>query len=167
MSRSFDISTESPATVEQLHAAFSSEDYWSDRFAAYDVGTVLDSLIVKADGAVAMRATQHVGRQLLPGVVAKLVPGDLKILHCETWGPVADRQVRGQVTVSAPAGLGSGCAEVWLTPAGDGSRLRFATTVEVKIPLLGGKMEKSIGADLASSIPEIQRFTATWIAEHA
>jgi len=167
MSRLFDISTESPATVEQLHAAFSSEDYWADRFAAYDASTVLDSLIVKADGTVTMRATQHVGRQLLPGLVAKLVPGDLKISHSETWGPIADRQVRGQVTVSAPAGLGSGRAEAWLTAAANGSRLRFATTVEIKIPLLGGNIEKSIGADLARNIPEMERFTTTWIAEHA
>jgi hypothetical protein len=167
MSRSFDISTESPATVEQLHAAFSSADYWSDRFAASDASTVLDSLIVEADGTVTMRAVQHVGRQLLPGMVAKLVPGDLKILHGETWGPVTERQVRGQVTISAPGGLGSGRAEASLTPVGSGSQMRFVTTVEVKIPLLGGKFEKSIGADLAKSIPELQRFTATWIAEHA
>jgi len=167
MSRTFDISTESTVTVEELHAAFSSEDYWAARFAASDTNTTLDSLIVEADGTVTICATQHLGRQLLPGVVAKLVPGDLKILHSETWGPVADRQVRGQVTVSAPAGLGSGRADAWLTPEGNGSRMRFATTVEVKIPLLGGKMEKSIGADLAKSIPELQRFTATWITEHA
>lgn len=167
MSRTFDISTESTVTVEQLHAAFSKEGYWTDRFAASDANTTLDSLIVEADGTVTICATQHLGRQLLPGVVAKLVPGDLKMLHSETWGPVADRQVRGQVTVSAPAGLGSGRADAWLTPEGNGSRMRFATTVEVKIPLLGGKMEKSIGADLAKSIPELQRFTATWIAEHA
>jgi hypothetical protein len=167
LSRSFEISTESPATVEQLHAAFSREDYWSDRFAAYDANTVLDSLIVEADGTVTMRATQQVGRQLLPGVVAKLVPGDLKILHCETWGPIADRQVCGQVTVSALGGLGSGRAEASLTPVGTGSQVRFVTTVEVKIPLVGGKFEKSLGANLATNIPEIQRFTATWIAERS
>jgi hypothetical protein len=167
MSRSFDISTESSASVEQLHAAFSSEDYWAERFAKSDGNIVLDSLVVEADGAVTMSATQHLGRQLLPGVVAKLVRGDLKIAHDETWGPVTDRQVRGQVTISAPGGLGSGRAEASLTPAGTGSQMRFLTTVEIKIPLLGGKFEKSIGADLAKSIPAIERFTATWIAEHA
>lgn len=166
MSRTFDISTESPATVEQLHSAFSSEDYWIDRLAESDAPTTLDSLIIEADGTVTMCATQHLGRQLLPGFVAKLVRGDLKILHSETWGPVADRQVRGQVTVSAPGGLGSGRADALLTPEGNGSRMRFATTVEVKIPLLGGKMEKSIAADLAKNIPEMQRFTVTWIAKH-
>jgi hypothetical protein len=164
---SFDILTDSPASVEQVHAAFSCEDYWLARHAAFDVTSTLDSLIIDADGTVTVGATQYLGRRLLPGVVAKLVPGDLKILHKETWRPVDDRRVRGQVTISAPAGLGSGCAEAWLAPAGNGSRLRFTATVEVKIPLVGGKIENSIGAELAENIPAIQRFTTTWITEHA
>jgi hypothetical protein len=167
MSRSFDILTESPASVEQIHAAFGREDYWLARIAADGADITLDSLIVDADGTVIVRTTQHLARQLLPGLVAKLVTGDLKILHSETWRPVGDRQVRGQVSVSAPGGLGSGRADGWLAPAGNGSQFRFAMRVEVKIPLLGGKLEKSIGANLAENIPAVQRFTTTWIAEHA
>ena len=49
-----------------------------------------------------------------------------------------------------------------------GSQLRCAVKVQVKIPLLGGKFEKSIGDNLAAEgIPELQRFTAKWIAENA
>ena len=167
---SFDILTESPASVEQIHAAFRREDYWLARHAAFDATSTLDSLLVEADGTVTVRATQHLGRRLLPELVARHVPGQLKILHSETWRPVGDRQVRGQVSVSAPAGLGSGCAEAWLTPvgpAGTESQLRFAATVKVKIPFVGGKLESSIGAELAENIPAFQRFTTTWITEHA
>jgi Protein of unknown function (DUF2505) len=170
MPRSFDILTESPASVEQVHAALGDEDYWAARFAAYDASTTLDSLIVEADGTVTVRATQYLGRRLLPGVVAKLVPGDLKIVHSETWRPVGDRQVRGQVSVSAPAALGSGRAEAWLAPAGPvgkGSQLRFAVTVQVKVPVVGGRVESYVGSQLAVNIPALQRFTTTWIAEHA
>jgi hypothetical protein len=62
--------------------------------------------------------------------------------------------------------LGSGHAEAWLQPSGNGSQARFVVRVEVKIPLLGGKLEKSMGAGLAENIPALQRFTTTWIAEH-
>src|ERR1700722_17003280 len=167
MPRSFDILTESPATIEQVHAAFSREDYWLARFASSDVTSTLDSLIVEADGTVTVRGTQHLGRQLLPGGVAKLVPGELKILHSETWRPVGDRRVRGQVSISAPAALVSGRAEARLAPAGNGSQLRFAVTVQAKIPLVGGKLENSIGAGLAANISALHRFTTTWITEHA
>jgi hypothetical protein len=169
MSRSFDILTESPASVEQIHAAFGREDYWLARIAVGDaaITTTLDSLLVDADGAVTVRVTQHLGRQLLPGLLARLVPGDLKILNCETWRPAGDRRVRGQVDVSVSGGLGSARAEAWLAPASKGSQLRYTVRVEVKIPLLGGKLENSIGAGLAESIPAAQRFTTTWITEHA
>ncbi len=167
MSHSFDIWTESPASVEEVHTAFGREDYWLTRLAVGDAITTLDSLIVEADGTVAVRATQHVTRQLLPGWVAKLFPGDLKLLHREAWRPVGDRQVRGQVSVSASGGFGSGHGKALLAPAGTGSQMRFAVRVEVKIPLVGGKLEKSIGAGLVENIPALQRFTTTWIAENA
>jgi Protein of unknown function (DUF2505) len=166
MSRSFDVLTESPASVEQVHAAFSREDYWLDRVMAFGDCSTLDSLIVEADGTVTVGLIQHLSRQLLPRALANLVPGDLKILHSEKWRPVGDGQVRGQVGVSGPAWLGSGRAEAWLVPAGSGSQLRFAATVEVKIPWLGGKLENSVAAQLADNIGAFQRFTAAWIAEH-
>jgi Protein of unknown function (DUF2505) len=166
MSRSFDVSAESPASVEQIHAAFGREDYWLDRIAAA-AHTTLDSLIVDADGTVTVRATQHVGRQLLPGRVAKFVPAEMKVIQDETWRPDGDRQLRGKLSVSASGGLGSCHAEAWLAPAGSGSQLRYDVRVQVKIPLLGGKLEKAIGAGLTESVAALLHFTTEWIAEHA
>lgn len=166
MARSFDVTTDSPASVEQIHAAFSREDYWLARIAAGAATTTLDSLIVDADGTVTVRATQHVGRQLLPGLAAKFIPAEVKISHHETWRPDGDRQFRGQISVSASGGLGSGRADNWLSPAGDGSQMRSTLKVEVKIPLVGGKLEKTIGTNLAENIPAVLRFTTEWIAEN-
>lgn len=167
MPHSFDVLTESSASVEQIHAAFGREDYWLARIATGNATATLDSLIVAADGTVTVRVTQHVGRQLLPGAAAKFVRGDLKIVNCETWVPAGDGQVRGQSNVTVPGGLGSGGAEAWLTPAGHGTRMRYAVQVEVKIPLVGRRFEKAIGAGLAKSIPAVHRFTDRWLEEHA
>ncbi|OSC28092.1 hypothetical protein B8W69_12840 [Mycobacterium vulneris] len=167
MSRSFDVSTESSATVEQIHAAFGREDYWLARIAAGSADATLDSLVTDADGTVTVRTTQHLGRQLLPGFVAKFVTGDVKIVQTETWRPDGVRQVRGHVSVSASGGLGSGRAESRLAPTDDGgSQLHLTLRVEVKIPLVGGKLEKTIGSDLTKGIPEMLRFTTTWIIEN-
>jgi Protein of unknown function (DUF2505) len=167
MPHSFDIITESPASVEQIHAALGREDYWLARVTVGDVTTTLDSLIVDADGTVKVGITQHLGRHLLPGLVAKLIPGDLKLVLSETWKPAGESQVRGQINVSASGGLGSSRAKALLTPASNGSQLRYTVRLEVKIPLVGGKFEKSIAAGLAESIPAGQRFTTAWIAENA
>jgi hypothetical protein len=166
MSRSFEIVAESAASVDQIHAAFSREDYWLDLLAG-DAGSTLDSLIVDTGGAVEVHITQHLGRQILPAPVASFVPGDLKLVYREKWRRTGDGHLHGNSHVSASGGLGSSRADNRLTPTGTASQLRSAGKVEVKIPLVGGKLERSIGASLAKSIPATLRYTTTWIAEHA
>ena len=167
MPRSFEVPFESPASVEQVHAAFSDAEYWLARFAAFDAPSTLDSLSADPDGTVRVGITQHLGRQLLPSLIVKLIPGDLKILHTETWRPVGDGRLSGNVSISAPAAFGSGRGVALLEPSGDGSRLEFTGTVEFKVPLLGGTIESHVARQFAEGIPEIQRFTAGWITEHA
>ena len=168
MPSSFDVVTESPASVEQIHAAYARKDYWLARIEPGPVITTLDSLIVEEDGTVKVHVTEHIGRVLLPGPVAKLIPTELKMVHVETWRPDGDGQFRGHVRVSTSPKLGSGHVDAWLEPVDNGSQLRCALRVQVKIPLLGGRLEKSIGHSLTTSgIPEMQRFTADWIAENA
>ena len=77
------------------------------------------------------------------------------------------RRVRGEVSIAAAGAPGSGRGAALLVPMGDGSQLRFNGTVEVKVPLVGGRIESYIGDLLAEQIPEIQRFTTEWITEHA
>jgi hypothetical protein len=165
MPRSFDVVTESPASVEQIRAAFGREDYWRDRMVADD-STTLDSLRVDPDGTVTVQLTLHLARQVLPGPVAQVVPADFKLYYTETWRPVDGGHALGEGTVSASGGLGSSRVQNILAPAGTGSQLRSALKVEVKIPLVGGRLEKTIGAGLAESIPATLHFTTAWVAEH-
>ena len=167
MPRSFDVSFESPASVEQVHSTFSDEDYWLARLAAFGGSTTLDSLVVDSDGTVTVTTTQDLRHDGLPGVVAKLYRGDLKILRSETWRPIGGRRVSGEISVAAAGAPGWGRGAALLAPSGKGSRLRFTATVEFKVPLVGGKVESFIAGQLADGISEIQRFTTMWITEHA
>jgi hypothetical protein len=166
MARTFEIVSESEASVEQIYAAFASENYWLDRLAG-DAASTLDSLVVSDDKGIDVHLTQYLGRQLLPGLVAKAIPGDLKLQYHETWRVAGDGRVRGEVSATASGGFGSSRAKNWLAPAGTASQLRSAVRVEVKIPLVGGQAEKTIAAGLANSIPATLRYTTTWIAEHS
>ncbi|MCV7056714.1 DUF2505 domain-containing protein [Mycolicibacterium gilvum] len=168
MARSFTGTAESTASVEGIHAAFGREDYWHDRLATGSgVVTVLDSLDVGPGGDLTVRYTLDLGRQLLPGPVAKLVRGGVSMQYTETWVPDREGRVCGNIAVAVSGGLGSCDAQTWLRPAGYGSQLRFAGRVTVRIPLVGGNLEKSIGADLAQNIPSVLDFTASWIGDHA
>jgi Protein of unknown function (DUF2505) len=164
--RSFEVLVESPTSVEQVHAAFGREDYWLARFSAFGATSTLDSLTVGADGTVRVAVTQDLRHDVLPGIVAKFYRRDLKIRHRETWRSVGDGRVRGEISVAVSGAPGSGSGAAVVAPAQHGSRLTFTANVEFKVPLVGGTIENFIAREFAQGIPEIQRFTATWISEN-
>jgi hypothetical protein len=167
MPRSFDLSAESSATVEQIHSAFSEEDYWLAGLAEFGGIGRLDSFIIGADGSVTVVMIQDLRRDWLPGLVAKFYPGDLEVVQNETWRPIGGGLVRGEVCIAARGVPGSGLGTVLLAPAQNGSRMKCTATVEFKVPLVGGKIESFIGRQLVEQIAVKQRFTTKWITEHA
>ncbi len=168
MSRSFDLSAESPANVDEVLAAFCDENYWRARLAAFGTGppaATLDSLIVDVDGTVRVATTLSLFRDRLPTLVNKLGRGDLEMVHTETWRRVTGTQVRGQIGIAVPGTPVSATAAALLAPLDRGSRLKYSATVKVKVPLVGGQIESLMSSRLADGIMDIQRFTTAWISE--
>lgn len=167
MPRSFDFSVESSASVEQIHSAFSEEDYWLARLVAFGGIGMLDSLIIGTDGSVTVVIIHRLRHEGLPGLVAKFFPRDWQVVQNETWSPIGGGRVRGEVSIATHGAPGSGLGTALLAPAQNGSRLKCTATVEFKVPLVGGKIESLIGRQLVQQISVLQRFTAKWITEHA
>ena len=165
MPRSFDIATEFAGTPEQVHAAFCDERYWLARLAESGADEwTLDSFRVGGDGGVDVVTTQVLRADRLPGVVHQFHHGDLEIRRAETWTGLSDGVAQASVAssiVRAPVVL-NGDASLGPIPAG--ARLAFQATVEVRIPLVGGKMEKFIGNQLINLLNDEQQFTTRWIA---
>ena len=166
MPRSFDVSVDSPASVDQVHAALSAEEYWLARLQTLKGSTSLESLIVDDDQTVRVTTTQDLGRDLLPGIVSKFYRRDLKVRHTETWRPSGD-QLRGEITVAVSGAPGSGSAAASVAPTSNGSLLTLNGTVEFKVPLVGGTVESFIAREFARGIPDVQDFTAKWVTEQA
>jgi hypothetical protein len=169
MPRSFDMSTDYAEAVEAVLRAFSDEQYWLARLA--DSGaddTVLDSMDVTDDGTIDVITTQVLRADRMPAVVTQFHRGDLRIRREERWEPIVDGSATATVTGSildSPASL-TGTAV--LEPLDDGgARLKLRATVEVRIPLVGGKLENFIGSQLVELLIREQRFTTTWIGESA
>src|SRR6201996_182780 len=167
MPRSFDMSTDYEVTVEEVLRAFRDQQYWLARLA--DSGaddTILDSIDVGADdGVLDVITTQVLRRDRLPGVVTQFHRGDLRIRREERWDPVTDGVATATVTGSildAPASL-SGTAVLEPLADSGGARLSLHATVEVKVPLVGGKLENFIGSQLVELLISEQRFTTKWI----
>lgn len=166
MPRGFDIATESSATVAQVHAAFGDAGYWRDRLAEFGGDSIrLDSLVVE-NGSVFIGSVQDLRNDVLPTLIAKAIPGDLKVLRKETWHPT-DGELHGDVVITTSGAPISGVATAVVSPTPTGSLLRFTGTVQMKVPLIGGQVEKYISSQLAREIPGVQRFTTRWIHENA
>jgi len=167
MPRSFDVSFDSPASVEQVHSAFGGEKYWLARLAAFGGGKALESLVVGSDGTVSVVVTEDLRHGGLPAILTTFYRRDLNIVTKETWTPIGDGHVSGEISVAVTGAPGSGHGSAVLASLGSSSRLTFAATVEFKVPLVGGTIESFIAREFAQWIPEIQRFTTKWISEHA
>jgi Protein of unknown function (DUF2505) len=173
--RSFDISADSLASVGQVHSAFCDEGYWRARLAeSGDPVAALDSMFVDADGTVTVVFTQGVRREALPAFVSR-VPGlatlfsggGMKAVRTETWTLIGGERLVAEIGAVVPGAPVSVAGKVMLTPAETGSQVRFNGTVDVKVPLVGGRVEGAIGDSLSKLVVEEQRFTAAWISENA
>ena len=165
MPRSFDMATEYLGTVEQVHAAFRDKQYWLARLAASGADEwTLDDFQAGHDGGVDVVSTQVLRADRLPGIIHQFHHGDLEIRRAETWTGLSDGAAEAAVSssiVRAPVIL-DGRAR--LTPADDRARLAFTASVDVRIPLVGGKMEKFISTQLINLLNDEQQFTSRWIA---
>ncbi|AWT51977.1 Protein of uncharacterised function (DUF2505) [Mycolicibacterium smegmatis] len=162
------MATEYDGSVEQVLRAFGDERYWRARLA--DSGAdeaILDTLTVDADGGIDVVTTQVLRSDRLPGLVSQFHPGDLSIRREETWQPVRDGRTSGKVAGSIPGAPVSLTGTMALEPSGAGARLSVRTTVEVRVPLVGGKIENFIGSQLVDLLVAEQRFTTVWITENA
>ena len=165
MPRSFDMATEYLGTVTQVHDAFCNRNYWEARLAESGADeAVLDVFRVGHDGGVDVVTTQVLRADRLPGVIQQFHRGDLFIRRAETWTGLCDDTAQATVASSiehAPVELNG---EARLTPLDQRALLAFQATVEVRIPLVGRKMENFIGTQLMNLLTNEQQFTTRWIA---
>ena len=169
MPRSFDMAAEYGGTVEQVHRAFSDEQYWLVRLG--DSGAdhaTLDELVLADDGGIRIRTTQTLRSDRLPAVVTQFHRGDLSFVREETWTPMVNGRASAVVSGTipgAPAGL-TGDAVLAPATSQPGARMALTATVEVRVPLVGGKIENFIGSQLVDLLIAEQRFTTVWITEN-
>ena len=163
------MAAEYESTAEQVHRAFSDEKYWLVRLG--DSGSdhaTLDELVIGTDGGMRIRTTQTLQADRLPAVVTQFHRGDLSFVREEIWTPMVDGRATAVIVgkiPGAPAGL-TGAAELAPASAPLGSRMAFTASVEVRVPLVGGKIETFIGSQLFHLVRAEQRFTTVWINEN-
>ncbi|MCI4673599.1 DUF2505 domain-containing protein [Candidatus Mycolicibacterium alkanivorans] len=167
MPRSFDMAADYEGSVEQVHEALRDEQYWLARLADSGADDAsLDSIRLDDDGGVAVTTTQILRADRLPGIVTQFHRGDLEIQRMECWTGLVDGKAKATVAGAVSRAPVSLSGDAQLGPSDAHTRLAFRATVEVRIPLVGGKVENFIGNQLVELLIAEQRFTTMWIAEN-
>ncbi len=168
------MSADYEGSVEEVHRAFREADYWRARLedTPVDVASI-ESIRVGGetgnDGTIAVATLQMVRSHHLPALVTQLHRGDLCVRREEIWGPVIEGSATASVAgsiVDAPVHL-TGTAVLAPIAESGGARLTYWVSIHVRVPIIGGKLERMIGTQLANLVAAEQRFTTQWIMNNA
>ena len=174
MPRSFELSADYENSVDQIRGAYCHKEYWLARLADIPVDeATLESMRVGGDsgddGTVEVVTLQVVRSHNLNAVVKQLHRGDIALRRKETWGPLVDGTAVGSIVATildTPVHI-SGTGELTTIAESGGARLTSRITVQVRVPIIGGKVERLIGSQLDELVSMEQRLTTEWIAHNA
>ncbi|KUI29929.1 hypothetical protein AU196_03310 [Mycobacterium sp. IS-1742] len=154
--------------AEQIHAQFTSEEYWQALTEVYrGLNTRTDLTMFRSDarGAdIALR--QVIPRDELPPIARKVVPVDLVLTREQHFDPFDDGAARAHGTFAAtmPRAPGRLDGRYELSDTATGSRLLVRSRCKVSVPLVGGTLEDLILTGIRELFDGERDFTARWLA---
>jgi Protein of unknown function (DUF2505) len=163
MSRPIDYRCSYPSEVGRTFAALADPDYLCARLAEVG-GPDAELLEHTRDGDdVRYRLRFALERDVLPALVQSLVGGRLLIERTESLHPDGDGY-GGDVRVAVPGAPVSATGGMTLRPAAGGSEFALHADVSVRVPLIGGRIEASVGDQVRQLLTSESEFTRKWLA---
>jgi len=150
-----------PGTVDEVVAMYLTPAYLERRFGQFVVD---GSSTVSVEGErVSFAGT--VRPELIPAAAARFVKSDLRVSFTEEWATnEAGATSRTSVTVDgAPVSVE---ATSTLSPSDAGSAREVSGNLSVRVPLLGGRIEKEAVAHLGRVVEREQALATQWLEEH-
>ena len=150
-----------PSTVEEVVAMYLTPDYQQRRFGSF---VVEGSESVAVEGErITFSGTAR--PELLPAAAARFVKGALRVSFAEEWR--RDEAVaRSRTTVTVDGAPVSVEASSALSPSEEGCVRQVRGNLSVRIPLLGGRIEKEAVAHLGRVVERERELAVSWLAEH-
>ncbi|WP_181779230.1 DUF2505 domain-containing protein [Pseudonocardia pini] len=148
MPRSTEFRATSTHPVDAVFAAMIDRQILSDRLAVMG-GPGAGILEYEKVGEGAKYRVKHgIDAQHLPGVVKTVVGNDgIQIERDETWTRAGDGY-DGTVGVALPGLPARASGVMRLSPVGTGSELVVRVDVSVNVPIIGGKIEETVGKEI-------------------
>ncbi|MGH3521038.1 MAG: DUF2505 domain-containing protein [Haloechinothrix sp.] len=151
--------------LDQVLSAMSSKDALTEQLA--EIGGHNAALLDHSTSATGVSYTlrQGVPADKLPGAVRGLHPGDLMVRREQTWERVEADRARGTAHAHVSGIPGDIRADTELIGNDDRTEWRVTGEVKVRIPLLGGKLERTISEQVTRLMVREGRFIAERLAQ--
>ena len=167
MSRQFDYQATSPNPAVAVFAAMIDADCLRARLAKLG-GRDAALLEYEADAESARFRVRHgLDSSDMPSAVRNFLPSDFVINRLETWRRTSDGRYAGMAEVQVPGTPASATGQMGLRDIAAGSELRVRTDVTVKVPLLGGRIEATVGDQILKLLEAETAFTLDWLTRNA
>ncbi|WP_066911588.1 DUF2505 domain-containing protein [Millisia brevis] len=148
--------------VDAYADAIVDRTFWNDRLAAVGgPGGRITSF--EGDGKKAdVTQVQVIAKDLLPQAVTAFLPGDLEIERHEIWTRTADG-ADGRFTASVAGAPATVDGTLSIRSVDKQATVTVHGEVEVKVPLIGGRIEKMIIEQLQELIKAEHGFAVQWL----
>ena len=167
MSRQFDYRATPPHPSAAVFAAMVDADCLRARLAKLG-GRNAALLEHEADAEHARFRVQHgLEPEDMPSAVRSFLPSDFVIVRLETWQHAGDGLYTGTADVDVPGTPADASGQMGLRNAATGSELRIRTDVTVRVPLVGGRIEESVGSQILKLLAAETAFTLDWMSRTA
>jgi len=150
-----------PGTVDEVVAMYLTPDYLERRFGRF---VVEGSTTVSVEGERVSYAGT-VRPELIPAAAARFVKSDLRVTFTEEW-TLNEAGATSRTSVAVDGAPVSVEATSTLTPTDAGSAREVSGNLSVRVPLLGGRIEKEAVARVGRLTANEQASAAQWLEEH-
>lgn len=140
MSTTFTSTVSVPADVETTWQALTGPTWPQAQDAHLHDGSVLVSSDATPDGGAVITVSRRLPDKI-PGFLQRFTPKDGRISQTDAWGPAVDGVRRGTWSASFPGSPAEIRGEMSIEPVPAGSRWTVLGSVQVKVPLVGGRIE--------------------------
>jgi hypothetical protein len=119
------------------------------------------SITPKGEG-MTVRIDQVQPTEGVPGFAKKFAGETTRAVQTEEWGSPSS----GTITIETPGKPTSIHGTRTLTESGGRTTETFEAEVKVKVPLIGGKLEKLMADKVRAGMDTEQTVGTTWLKEH-
>ena len=152
-----------PLPPRELVESMLSEDYQRTRSSRLG-GTAAPTVVRDGTDRATVRFPRRLPLESLPGPLRSLA-GTGEITQVEKWDVITDERCHATWgSESSLPGKAGGTFEV--VPDGTGSRYTVTATVDVKVPLIGGRISKEAEAQVVKLIEAEMDLATEYLAAH-